>query len=423
MGTLYNNGNGGQSMGNMAAGMAAAQEAWKKAQLEGNNEAGKVATENYYKAEELHKEKASKVTKDMLDRADKVGQEKANEEIKTQQTQIQAQQKKDVLPQKLPALENEKGQIAQNTISKSLLSEYGNNYFELITYDYGYNNNKNNGELRLAGVLKEIPSFSMTSNWVAGPAASVSDTVKGLMCSPLVEMTTTLGGRDRAWMNLDEGTDRTYNGTERPSFDLSFKLYTNEEIGSERLTTYKTWIKALSLYTMPSIDSKVNINAMANNTMNGIYGATSMITDALNAGKDVAFGANKTDKEMPDTTDQGLIDRLTDAVKQIANTAAEQIASRDDEWRVGRTANTKNFYGAKLWYLKVLPGIFKNPLIVLIRNWNVIYSKEINPISGEPIWVEFKITCEMDQVASAPVWMKYLTDSENNILPYDEYDS
>lgn len=426
MGTLYNNGSGGQSMGNMAAGMAAAQEAYRKAQIEGNKEAGKVATENYYKAEELHKEKekGSKVTKDVLDRADKAGQEKANVEIKTQQTQIQqALQKKEVLPQKLPALENEKGQIAQNTISKSLLSEYGNNYFELITYDYGYNNNKNNGELRLAGVLKEIPSFSMTAEWEPGPAASVSDTVKGFMCSPLVEMTTTLGGRDRAWMNLDEGSDRTYKLTSRPSFDLSFKLYTNEDIGSEKLTTYRTWIKALSLYTMPSIDSKVNINAMANNTMNGIYGATSMITDAFKAGKDIAFGTNKTDKEIPDTTDQGLIDRLTDAVKQVANTAAEQIASRDDEWRVGRTANTKNFYGAKLWYLKVLPGIFKNPLIVLIRTWNVTYSKEINPISGEPIWVEFRITCEMDQVASVPVWMKYLTDSENNIQPYDKSDS
>ena len=33
MATVYNNGSGGQSMGNMAAGLAAGQEAWKKAQL------------------------------------------------------------------------------------------------------------------------------------------------------------------------------------------------------------------------------------------------------------------------------------------------------------------------------------------------------------------------------------------------------
>ena len=119
---------------------------------------------------------------------------------------------------------------------------------------------------------------------------------------------------------------------------------------------------------------------------------------------------------IPDARD--TFGKLGDALIGAANAAANQITSRDDEYRMTRTANKKNFYGAKIWYLKILPGIFKNPLIVYIPSWGVTYSKEINPDTFEPIWVEFNITCEMDQLASAPVWMKYLT-GELFSVPYE----
>jgi hypothetical protein len=59
---------------------------------------------------------------------------------------------------------------------------------------------------------------------------------------------------------------------------------------------------------------------------------------------------------------------------------------------------------------------------------NVTYSKEITPIYDDkgniinsyPIWVEYSITCEMDQIASAPVWMKYLTGTDKNIPIYSK---
>lgn len=293
--------------------------------------------------------------------------------------------------------------VPQDSPTTDLLAEYGNNYFELITFDKGLNNGKDNGRVTLAGVLKDIPAFNMKATWEPGPAATISDTVKKFMTSPLAEMTTTLGGRDRAWMNLDEGTDRVYKSTSKPTFSLSFKLYTNENIGSKSLTNYRTWIKALSLYTMPSVDAKVNINAMANNTLNGLYGCADLIGDVVDAAKD-AFQGGEDGKQK----DKDLIDKVADAAIAVANTAAEIIQSRDGEYRVVSDANQKNFYGAKLWYLKVLPGIFKNPLIVYIDSWGVTYSKEINPDTLEPIWVEFNINCAMDQVASAPIWAKYL---------------
>jgi hypothetical protein len=68
--------------------------------------------------------------------------------------------------------------------------------------------------------------------------------------------------------------------------------------------------------------------------------------------------------------------------------------------------------------LRLLPGIFKKPLIVYISNWGVTYSKEINPDTHEPIWVDFTVTCEMDQIASAPVWMRYITGKSENIETY-----
>lgn len=293
--------------------------------------------------------------------------------------------------------------VPQDSPTTDLLAEYGNNYFELITFDKGLNNGKDNGRVTLAGVLKDIPAFNMKATWEPGPAATISDTVKKFMTSPLAEMTTTLGGRDRAWMNLDEGTDRVYKSTSKPTFSLSFKLYTNENIGSKSLTNYRTWIKALSLYTMPSVDAKVNINAMANNTLNGLYGCADLVGDVVDAAKD-AFQGGEDGKQK----DKDLIDKVADAAIAVANTAAEIIQSRDGEYRVVSDANQKNFYGAKLWYLKVLPGIFKNPLIVYIDSWGVTYSKEINPDTLEPIWVEFNINCAMDQVASAPIWAKYL---------------
>jgi hypothetical protein len=310
-----------------------------------------------------------------------------------------------VKPQKLEPYKfaENKDSVPQASPSSDLLAEYGNNYFELITFDKGLNNGKDNGRVTLAGVLKDIPAFNMKATWEPGPAATISDTVKKFMTSPIAEMTTTLGGRDRAWMNLDEGTDRVYKATSKPTFSLSFKLYTNENIGSKSLTNYRTWIKALSLYTMPSVDTKVNINAMANNTLNGLYGCADLIGDVVDAAKD-AFQGGEDGKQK----DKDLIDKVTDAVTVAANTASEIIQRRDGEYRVVSDANQKNFYGAKLWYLKILPGIFKNPLIVYIDSWGVTYSKEINPDTLEPIWVEFNINCAMDQVASAPTWAKYL---------------
>ena len=417
MATLYNNGSGNQSMGNQGAGMAAAYAEWQKAQLEGDQQAGKRASENYQKAEALQADPNRDVA-----RAEKVGKENSDRDVNKQQEKIRKEQEEQASKfNKLPAYKNVQTKDVNLNTDNKLLEEYGNNYFELITYDQGLNNSKFGGQLKLAGILKDMPSFSMSCTWDKGPASSISDTVKSFMCAPLVEMMTTMGGRDRAWMSLDEGTDRVYKTTSRPSFTLNFKLYPNEVIGSEKLTEWKTWLKALSLYTMPSVDAKVSINAMANNTLNGLYGCGDLIKNTLDSfqkGFSNAFDSQKNEA----VSDKSIIDKIVDGIggglETAVNGVAGQLTERDGLNRVTNSSNTKNYYGAKLWYLKLLPGIFKKPLIVYISNWGVTYSKEINPDTHEPIWVDFTVTCEMDQIASAPVWMSYITGQSENIETY-----
>ena len=190
---------------------------------------------------------------------------------------------------------------------------------------------------------------------------------------------------------------------------MNFKIYTTENIGSKSLTTWKTWLKALSLYAMPSINNKVSINAMGNQVIEGVNGAFNTVKNVFNATKN----------SLTSDDDKDMLDKLGSALESAANTAEKHILNRDGPGRVQSTANSESYYGSKIWYLKILPGIFAKPLIVYISNWGVTYSKELNISTGEPIWVEFKITCELDQIPSAPTWMKYLSNDagENGEIP------
>lgn len=291
-------------------------------------------------------------------------------------------------------------------ITKNYLKEYGNNFFELYTYDPSVNNGKNDGLLRLAGVLRQIPSFSMSTNWGAGPAKSLSDIVKHFMCSDVMEMVTTIGGYDRSWTQVDEGSDRTYENTSEPTFDLEFRCYTTENIGSQGLTTWKNWIKCLSLYAQPSIASNVNINAMGNNAVNGVLGAFDKVTQvASDVGKLASGNIESNDS---------VISAIVDTVADVVNDAAVLVTSRDDENRVKGPANKNNYYGAKLWKLRIMPGIIQRPINVYISNWSVTYSKEINVTTKEPIYVDFKINCNLDQIPNAGRWMYYMNKEMND---------
>lgn len=327
------------------------------------------------------------------------------------------QQEFDNLPLVTKPKEIKNSSIVDEDISSNLLREYGNNLFELVTYDQSVNNGKNNGRISLTGVLKQIPSFSMGTSWAAGPAASLSDIVKGFMCSDLMELIMTIGGNDRSWNAVDEGTDRTYDKCNVPSFNLEFRIYPDQTIGTTPLTTYETWISALSLFVQPSIASKVNINAMGNNVINGaLQGLDNFHTMTSNMMSMI------TGNKKEGTEDQNMLENAANAIGKIVDDTAVLITSRDDKNRVEGVCNKKNFYGGKLWKLKLLPGIIQKPIIVFIKSWSVTYSKEINITNKKPIYVDFSLNCELDQIPDAGVWMYYMDKNSNEQGVFPKYE-
>ena len=291
-------------------------------------------------------------------------------------------------------------------LDESLLKEYGNNLFELVTYDPSVNNGKNNGQIRLMGVLKQLPNFSMSTKWSEGPGASITNFVKDYMGNELMEIVTTIGGNDRSWNAVDEQSDRVYDGVASlPTFNLDFRIYTTETIGTKALTSWTTWETALALFAQPSIASKININAIGNNLVNGaLQGLDNVKTVGTNILGTIAGGdASKNEK-----ADSNMLTDLGNAVGKIVDDAAILVTSRDDRNRVEGRCNKKNFYGGKLWKLRILPGLIQKPIIVYIAGWSVTYSKEVNFQTGKPIYVDFTINCNLDQVPDAGLWMYYM---------------
>lgn len=302
--------------------------------------------------------------------------------------------------------------VEDSNISTALLKEYGNNIFSLSTYDPSVNLGKNNGKLELYGVLKQLPQFSMSQNaWTAGPAGSITDIVQNYLCGDKLEKLTVLGGTDRSFNAIDETADRVYSGTSNVGFNLSFRVYSTQTIGSRQLTSWQNWIKVLALFAQPSIASKMNIAAMGNNIVNGVLQGFDNVKDILETmGNAFMDSENKLSRE-------GFVNALGNTIEQTMNKASILVTSRDDENRVSGNQNQRNFYGAKLWKLRILPGLIQRPVIVLIDSWSVTFSKERNLDNNQPIYIDFTINCKLDQVPNAGTWMYYL-DSRNNRSGY-----
>lgn len=286
-------------------------------------------------------------------------------------------------------------------LEESILREYGNNFFELWTYDSSCKSKENiNGMVKIAGVLKQLPTFSMSTTWESGPAAALTDIVKGFMCSDVMEMLNAYAGYDRSWNSVDEGSDRVYTNVSQTSFNLEFRVYTNQTIGTKQFSTWDTIKNVLSLFAQPSIASKVSINAMGNNAVNSVALGLDKTMDLLSNARET-LSNNVSNAE-------STIDALGQSVSDVLNEASIMVYSRDDYRRVEGPANDKNFYGAKLWKLRLMPGIFQRPLIVYVSNWTMNISKEINFTTNEPIYVDFSIQCQLDQLPNSHTWCYYL---------------
>ena len=127
------------------------------------------------------------------------------------------------------------------------------------------------------------------------------------------------------------------------------------------------------------------------------------------------------EKEYNNITDDGFSNSLLSDKKALAiynalNTIADTadntgnlLVAKYDDKRVFRNFNKDNGMGERLWHLVLYPDVFfskENPLIVYISNWEIKYSEETSE-SG-PIYCDFKITCNLDQIYSRAQWYKIL---------------
>lgn len=79
-----------------------------------------------------------------------------------------------------------------------------------------------------------------------------------------------------------------------------------------------------------------------------------------------------------------------------ANDLQNLAETRFNYYRVLGEFNRSNGFGEKLWYLYIYDNfLFKLPLTVYIKNWEAKPSLEY--VDNKPVYVDFNITCSLDQ--------------------------
>ena len=141
----------------------------------------------------------------------------------------------------------------------------GNNCFHLRTID----DNKN--VISLTGILKEMPSFGLSTEWTEAPRATFGKKIQEFFMSDLVNTASFLsGGVNTTQLLNDEWSSRMYAGTTNKDIALNFRIYPQNTLGQ---TDPNTWLLNLSKYATTSGKSKLDTTILAqniNNTLSAI---------------------------------------------------------------------------------------------------------------------------------------------------------
>lgn len=136
----------------------------------------------------------------------------------------------------------------------------GNNCFHLRTID----DDKN--VITLTGILKEMPSFGLSTEWTEAPRATFGKKIQEFFMSDLINTASFLsGGVNTTQLLNDEWSSRMYNGTTNKDITLNFRIYPQNTLGQ---TDPNTWLLNLSKYATTSGASKLNTTTLAENIKN-----------------------------------------------------------------------------------------------------------------------------------------------------------
>jgi len=143
----------------------------------------------------------------------------------------------------------------------------GNNCFHLRTID----DNKN--VITLTGILKEMPSFGLSTEWTEAPRATFGKKIQEFFMSDLVNTASFLsGGVNTTQLLNDEWSSRMYAGTTNKDITLNFRIYPQNTLGQ---TDPNTWLENLSKYATSSGASTLNLGTLEQNILNTLSAAKS----------------------------------------------------------------------------------------------------------------------------------------------------
>lgn len=277
-------------------------------------------------------------------------------------------------------------------LDRGKYAEYGNNYFMLYTYYPGFE-----GFLTADGIMQEMPAISMSTEWENSPAASVGEELDKALNNEFLEFCAmkTTNANTPIMRRKDALTSRCYKDTGDISFQLKFRVYPGQKVGTQALTTAQEWLLLLSMTTPINAACSFSVD----NAIGTVVKAADGIAAAFKAVKDGISGTNSKDKEKQQQQQAALV-RAEATLGAEGATALKSFENAD-----ARITNP-NVFGACLFGIRLYPWIFKKPLTCYISSWSVTPSKEWNEdqFVNDHYYYDFTLNCSMDQKPCANTW-------------------
>ena len=271
------------------------------------------------------------------------------------------------------------------------LEEYGNNYFKLFTFYPGFKN-----FMVADGVMTELPPISMSTEWGNSPAASIGEELDKALNNEFLEFCAmkTTDAKTPIMRRKDALTARSYVDSGDVSFQIKFRCYPGQQVGTKKLTTAKEWMLLLSMTTPINAACSFNVN----NAIGTVVKAADGIAEAFKALKDAVFNGGNKETNAKENANANTAEQRAEYILEGQETALASFSNVD-----ARLSNP-NVFGACLFGVRIYPFIFKAPLTCYISSWSVTPSREWNETVKDHYYYDFVLNCAMDQKPSAMTW-------------------
>lgn len=270
----------------------------------------------------------------------------------------------------------------------------GNNCFHLRTID----DQKN--VITLTGILKEMPSFGLSTEWSEAPRATFGKKIQEFFMSDLVNTASFLsGGVNTTQLLNDEWSSRMYAGTTNKDITLNFRIYPQNILGQ---TDPNTWLLNLSKYATTSGASTLNIKTLEQNILNTLSAAkdegnkigTEMSNLSSNTAGDAETEHNQKERKERiyriDTRIEEFLKKAIENVKPVfINTMKGQ---KIDDW-TGEKEDKKHVSTD-------IETILNGVTIEITSNENYSSADDVDLLDTEP----FKFKIEWKQRGSGSAW-------------------